>query len=428
MEQPLAQPFDNSTQNQIPVEKPIYTKAQKWLLLAALLLGVVFDILIRREIHCVMPIFWICYLVVHYALRGKKILKNKSATLLAVAAVVLCALDIVRSAHLGMEPGDAKDALLTLRLIDFAAVPALLMLHMVVTTYDIPLQREGAVIPAWFAGFFVKPFTAIGKCFGALAATLQTKKQGMTRRILLGLAVGLPLMVLVLWLLVRADSVMAGMFTSLFRNLRLGTLFSHAIVILIVAILFYSFLYNAAWEKKPALQERRAPAWEPASMLTVLILLLCVYAVFGYVQFRYLFGGRLPAEYTYSEYARRGFSEICVVAVINFALLGLCIRYGKNSGALTVAKYLLLVATAVLLASAILRLSLYIGAYGLTIFRILPMWFLIFLSALTLLCAVRLAREKLPVLRIAGLAFAVWYVVLCAMPWTRIIEQWNRTL
>lgn len=428
MEQPLAQPFHDSMQNQIPAEKPIYTNAQKWLLLGALLLGIVFDVLTRSTIDFVMPIFWLCYLVVYSILKWNAIRKNWQGSLLAAAAVVLCALDIVRSTHLGMTSGDANDALLTLQWIDFAAVPAILMLHMVVTTYDIPLQREGAVIPAWFSGFFVKPFTAIGKCFGALAATLQAKRQGTARRILLGLAVGVPLMLLVLWLLIRADAVMAGMFTSLFDNLHLGELFSHVLLVLVVAILFYSFLYNAAWGKKTTLQQQHTPTWETASMLTVLILLLCVYAVFCYVQFRYLFGGRLPAEYTYSEYARRGFSEICVVAVINFALLGMCIRYGKNSSALTVAKYLLLVSTAVLLASAILRLSLYIGAYGLTIFRILPMWFLGFLSMLTVLCAVRIVREKLPVLRIAGLAFIIWYVVLCAMPWARMIEQWNGLL
>ena len=82
-------------------------------------------------------------------------------------------------------------------------------------------------------------------------------------------------------------------------------------------------------------------------------------------------------------------------------------------------------ATALLLASAAARLLLYIGAYGLTMMRILPLWLMVYLAALILLCGLRLWRERLPLLRIAAATLLYWYVALNLPDWSAVIELYN---
>ncbi len=64
------------------------------------------------------------------------------------------------------------------------------------------------------------------------------------------------------------------------------------------------------------------------------------------------------------------------------------------------------------LASAFTRLFLYTGAYGLTFRRIQALWFLIYLTVVLTLCALRLYNAKFPLLRACALTFILWYVAL----------------
>ena len=145
----------------------------------------------------------------------------------------------------------------------------------------------------------------------------------------------------------------------------------------------------------------------------MLAALLLIYAVFAYVQFAYLMGLRgLPAELTYSEYARQGFSELVWVSIINLFVFGLCLARGEESKPLRGLMFALLAATLILLYSAAMRLILYTEAYGLTFMRLLPLWFMAFLLFVLLLCTVRLIRRKLHLVRIAAMGLVVWYLLL----------------
>ena len=167
------------------------------------------------------------------------------------------------------------------------------------------------------------------------------------------------------------------------------------------ALLFYSLFDNALFGKRLTWKYRDA-VWPPATLLVITGLLLLAYAAYGVVQFRYLFGGRLPEGATYSLYAREGFFQLITVMCINITLFGLTLRYAKPSRAGLVMQILLLVSTGLLLSSAVIRLLLYISAYGLTMLRILPLWFMAYLAALLVLCSVRLKKTSLPLLRVGG--------------------------
>jgi hypothetical protein len=144
-----------------------------------------------------------------------------------------------------------------------------------------------------------------------------------------------------------------------------------------------------------------------------------LFAFFVGIQLRYFFGGQANIHllgYTYAEYARRGFGELVVVALLSLLLyLGLVALAKRENPAqrwIFSAMGIALVALiAVILASAFQRLALYEGAYGFTGLRTYTHIFMIWLGIL-LLAVVGLeiagVRRFFPLAALlAGLGFGV---------------------
>ena len=400
--------FNPKLWNEEPAKGREYTGAQKLLLAVTLLMGFVFAALITGTSYALQKfaapyaLFWSIYLAGYYfAVPGAR--KNKAGWfLLACVALLFLRYAVYREKVLGM--------------LNLLAIPLLLMLHAVVCAFQAAPGCDGEYAIRYLSGFFIKPFAHIARFFGAFGSLFQ-KKEGQKRSgVLLGLLIGLPLAALVFALLGSADSVIYHYTQKIFSGWSLTGVFWRTAGGLIVAVLFYSFLYGTAWGNYPARKEPYPKRWEPSVLHTVMTLLLIVYAVFGYVQFFYLTGlFGLPDGLTYSEYAVRGFNELLVVALINLGLFALVLRFEKENRAKRIFLLLLLVATALVLLSGTLRLFLYIRAYGLTISRILPAWFIFFLGAATAVCAARLFVEKLPLLRVLTAVFLVFYLALNAL-------------
>ncbi|MEN6340110.1 MAG: DUF4173 domain-containing protein, partial [Clostridiaceae bacterium] len=154
-------------------------------------------------------------------------------------------------------------------------------------------------------------------------------------------------------------------------------------------------------------------------------LLLAAYALFTYVQFTYLFGGTLPVDLTYSEYAREGFGQFLAVTMINFTVLGLSLSKSEPKSAIKVLQSLLILASLVVLASAAWRMLLYVGAYGLTMRRVMPLWLMVYFVFLAAVGAVRVFREKVPFLRIGAFALVYWYAAFVCIDWNTLMHTFN---
>ncbi len=102
------------------------------------------------------------------------------------------------------------------------------------------------------------------------------------------------------------------------------------------------------------------------------------YIVFFVLQGSYLFDAfamRLPEEFTYSEYARKGFGEMCGVMVINFILLWLSTRTSETLPKGVKAACTVLNIESMLFALiAFLKIYMYINAYGFTPLRLQSIW------------------------------------------------------
>jgi Domain of unknown function (DUF4173) len=127
-------------------------------------------------------------------------------------------------------------------------------------------------------------------------------------------------------------------------------------------------------------------------VVTVLVVVNAIFAVFVALQAAYLFGGLDTLELTgltYAAYARRGFLELVAVAVlVGTTVLVLEALVQPRTRRYVVAALALTGLTGVVLASAALRLRLYQEAYGWTELRFYVLTAIVFL-ALGLLLAIR---------------------------------------
>ncbi|HWQ59037.1 MAG TPA: DUF4173 domain-containing protein [Clostridia bacterium] len=392
------------------IEKRTYTKTQRWLLLGAVAIGAVFswvlfaDTLLETTLRMAglrYAIFWFVYAVCFYVFTWKTSSRKTLGWLLHALALWLMARYLVYEER-------------NLNALDFLAIPLVLMLGAVECTAIVPNERQGEYILAYIRGFFVAPFISIGRFFGAAGSAFGKKAEDPRRRaVRVGLIIGFLLALVVVPLLISADDAVRLVLENIFRNIRLGPTVLRLIFALVVAVLFYSFIFHHAYEQRPGRADPCQKRFSGAGVAAAVGVLLGIYALFAAFQFTYLTGlAGLPEGLTYSEYAVRGFSELCAVASINLVAFALCVTFTEEGKTLRGMMLGLLGATVVLLGSALARLVMYIEAYGLTINRILPFWFMLFLFALIGLCAVKLFVPRMKLLRLAAGTFAAFYFAL----------------
>ena len=402
-----------STNAQTAPAKPQLTKPQLWLLGGAILIGVALEIWLEQDFYFTYSILWLVTLAVFVAFNWKRVIANKTVLALILPTLVLCGIlmfDYENNELLGFT---------------MLAIPALLITIGVFTTQNIAYKREGKAVLGVLRSVFVKPFSAIGMYFRAYAGVLGGKSSTQKRHGWIGFAIGLPLMVVVLALLAGADAGMDRLLGTWIQDINLWNWFWRAVVVFVWSMLFYSLFFNLTWGKQDADLVPVRQNWKLAGPGVVMILLLLAYALFTYVQFTYLFGGTLPVDLTYSEYARDGFGQFVAVTLINFTLLGLSLSKSEPGRAIKALQTLLIAASLIVLASAAWRMLLYVGAYGLTIRRVLPLWLMIYFVFLAVVGVVRVYREKTPFLRIGAFALVYWYAAFLCIDWNSVMHIYN---
>jgi hypothetical protein len=129
-----------------------------------------------------------------------------------------------------------------------------------------------------------------------------------------------------------------------------------------------------------------------------------LFAFFVGIQFKYFFGGQTNIHidgFTFAEYARKGFSELVIVAVISLLVMQILNsigkrQTGKQSTIFTTLSVGLVALVCVILVSAFQRLQLYEGAYGFSRLRtythVFMIWIGVLLAAIVVLEILKKSR------------------------------------
>lgn len=409
-------PFAKTNSYSPPRSAPPTVRIQRIILVCAILLGIVFDRAIaalpyQGAISAGYAIFWLCYLPIGIGITWKTGARRLLAWVLAALAALLCISNLLRDA----EP---------MRLWNLVVIPAVLMMHAQIAAAK---QDETDWILAirWLEGFFAWPLMHIPRIFVTIHGLFFSKK-ARRNQAFKGLAIAVPILALVTALLFSADAVLAYWASQWLQYFRLDEVLQHTLIMLLVVVLFGSFLYSASIDESHLAPRTAKRIWESATVGMVLGLLCVVYALFCGVQFVYLFGGAgLPGDLTYADYARKGFFELITVAGINLVIFFACLFKAKESRGVRALLAALAALTLVMVCSGLKRLAMYIEAYGLTWQRVFSFTFMLALALTFMACITRLFAYRLPLVRVSLGLVAVWYACLALGNVEAVMVRWN---
>ncbi len=151
------------------------------------------------------------------------------------------------------------------------------------------------------------------------------------------------------------------------------------------------------------------------SVLRALVMFNVIFAVQSVLDAGYLWGGvALPDAMTYAEYAHRGAYPLLVTALLAGVFALVSQPYLEGRGVLRGLLYLWVAQTVLLVLSSILRLDLYVDAYGLTRLRFAALvWMVVVALGLVLMIMQMVGRQSIGwfMSRAAGLGLVALYTV-----------------
>lgn len=297
-------------------------------------------------------------------------------------------------------------------------------------------------------GLFIIPFKNFGCQYKSLSSPKYIRKS-LGRQIFsvaLGLLLALLVAGMVLPLLMRADS---GGFSKIAKGIYeyyrlMQNQFMDIIINCILAIPVAAYLFGlisgcahgrgcGTFKREDihyALGSIRILA--SVTVYTLLGLICSLYLVFIGSQLPYFFsafvGQRPEGWQIYSEYARSGFFELCQIAAINLSLLTVANLFckkpqGKNS-AIKILNATLSLLTLLLIATAFSKMALYIGAYGLSIRRLLPCLFMAFL-AVVFVGIIVLQKRRFSIVRLSVFTGTLMICALCLLNPDGFVARYN---
>lgn len=274
-----------------------------------------------------------------------------------------------------------------------------------------------------FGSLIARPLSFISESRSAQPAQ-EPRRGRQVWPVLRGIVIALPVVAVFASLLSQADPIFSqrlGDFIKLFNIENLPEYIFRLAYILVLAYALAGIYLHAAQKSAEPVEEKTwvAPFLGFTESAIVLGSVVVLFAVFVIIQFQYFFGGQANITiegYTYSEYARKGFGELVVVAFFSLLLLlglGAIARRESNTQK-RIFSYLgviLVGLVIIMLISAYRRLVLYETAYGFSRLRTYTHIFMIWLGLLLMAVVV---LEMIHRERAAGLAMllaAIGFIV-----------------
>lgn len=286
------------------------------------------------------------------------------------------------------------------------------------------------------------PFAECSKCFGAINSSHKSKNIWKNLGYILGgLAIALPLTALVATLLCQSDenmSALLGKFLKIPPENMLTLAFHVLIGIPVGCLIFSSFYSSTHWSvvldseicEQKAISRRFIPNMILYTAVTPICILYILYIISQINYFMGGFMGVLAEGYTYAEYARKGFFELCIVCCINFLVITSMSTYAKITDSekpltLKIYSIYLCFCSLFLSGTAIAKMLLYIQYYGMTRMRIYTTWFMFLLVIGFVIIMIHQFVAKLNTGKIAFIAFTIMFGLLCFSKPDAFIARYN---
>lgn len=268
-------------------------------------------------------------------------------------------------------------------------------------------------------GVFVSPLKNAGNVTASY--TQYNKKSKNFKSILIGVALAVPVMLVIIPLLMSSDVAFSSLVSHIFSlvGMYIGQFAFTLLIFPIIILHFVSKAKNNDSYYKSNGGKKFKGVFNGGAVTAFLAGISLIYVVYLFSQFAYFFSafsGILPEGYVInaSEYARRGFFEMFAIAVINMIIITLCCLFTKrNKGKIPLCVKLfscfILLFTTLLLITSMVKMKLNIDTYALSKNRVLVSVFMVMIFVVILFYLIHLFFPKFsymqPVIIICSVIF-----------------------
>lgn len=322
--------------------------------------------------------------------------------------------------------------------LNIMVIPGLVIFHLVLITSPKNFHWNK---PAFVAFIFTRLIQSLKFNIGFVSLFGKGLKQGVNedklliwKKVGVGIAISLPILFVVLNLLISADSQfeqLLGGIPQWFQVINAERII-RLIIILIYTFAFFGFMQILFQKHLNVKTQTNLQLFQIDGIvsITVLVIINAVYLLFTLVQFKYFFSGTLQADFTFAEYARKGFFELLFVTLINLSITVIVLTFVNRATsfmrrATQIMLTILVLASSVMLSSAFLRLSMYEDAYGFTFTRVLVHSFMIFLVVIFTYTLVKIWVEKLSLFHFYFITSLLYYTTITIVDLDKIVVKEN---
>lgn len=245
----------------------------------------------------------------------------------------------------------------------------------------------------------------------------KSNKTKKLKEVAIGIAVALPLCVIAIVLLVLSDDAFSSLLNKFLLNVELSFNFASVVPSLLMSAILFPFvasfsfsIKNSKNKNKDENLKNKMQKVAPTVVKTIMVLLLAIYFVYLFSQLAYFFSAFkniLPENYrfTYSEYARKGFFETTVLAILNISVMAFSLIFTTRNGkkvdkTVKILSCIMCGFTALFVVTSISKIAMYVNRYGLTERRFAAAVFDLMLILCIVLFVVHLFAPKVPYAKI----------------------------
>lgn len=251
-------------------------------------------------------------------------------------------------------------------------------------------------------------FTAIFAPFSLIMKTRKNDKDLLNTimRMLIGVVIAIPIIVLFTYLLMSADLafkeiVEKNVGSNIIKELFVIFTWFTGVAWVLLGALYHTIYKKQQYKPKVIIQSLSSSLFVEST--TILVIVELLFLIFNVIQITYLFGGDKlisGGDYTYSEYARKGFFELVTVSVIAMFLVGVLAKIKKTATKMQSVIFKIVSISGLFLlipmiVSAFYRLMMYEQVFGFTRLRIYSHLFIIYLIIVLVWMGVKLLTNLL---------------------------------
>jgi len=258
-------------------------------------------------------------------------------------------------------------------------------------------------------------------------------------KVLLGGILSLPFMIVVGSLLISSDAAFEGLMNITMQNIfyNAGEVAAKVLLTVIVFFPMYGFFYGLKNKKRYFSGEEAPLAYQriDSTIAFTFVTLLCfVYITYCFSQLAYFvsaFKMFLPGNFTFAEYARRGFFEFVPLSMINLGVITGLSYWTKDIATVTKERwqkgYIVFISifTLFLISSAFSKIVMYIGRYGLTLLRVYTSWFLALMFVVYSIILLKIFIKKIHLTKALFISFIVMFLGLNFVNIDKLIAHHN---